>query len=98
MAQKSTLKVYCVSYSADEKTVCINIEGSSISAYSLGDNGSSVFCVYGEDPKVPVLMIAWDSFICCRLSEETKILQVRKSKKVISLEAHEHDDEKETDS
>lgn len=95
MAQKSSLRIYAVTYSVDDKSVTIQIEGSSISAYPLGDNASSAFCVYGEDSKTPVLMIAWDSFICCRMSEEQKILQVRKSKKVISLEAHEADEEKD---
>ena len=40
-------------------------------------------------------MLAWDSFVMCRLAEETEILQVKKSKKVISLEAQD-DEEGET--
>lgn len=96
MAQKPISKIYCVTYCVDENPTTISIEGTSVSAYPLGDGGASAFCIYGEDGKNPVLMIAWDSFVCCRLSEETKILQVRKSKKVISLEAPETDDEKES--
>jgi hypothetical protein len=95
MAQKASLRIYAVTYSVDDKAVTIQIEGSSIAAYPLGDYSSSAFCVYGEDSKTPVLLIAWDSFISCRMSEEQKILQVKKSKKVISLEAHESDEDKE---
>ena len=87
MAKKTSLRLYAVTYAYGEKPVTIKIEGSSVSAYALGDNASSCFAIYGEDGKTPVLMIAWDSFIMCRLAEETEVFQVKKSKKVISLEA-----------
>jgi hypothetical protein len=96
MAKKSSLRLYAVTYANGEKPTTIKIEGSSCSAYSLGDGGSSCFAIYGDDNKTPVLMVAWDSFIMARLAEETEILQVKKSKKVISLEAP--DDEQEADS
>jgi len=95
MSKKSSLKIYAVTYSFGDRPTTIKVEGSSISAYPLGDAGSSAFCVYAEDNKTPILMLAWDSFVMCRLAEETEILQVKKSKKVISLEAQD-DEEGET--
>jgi hypothetical protein len=92
MSKKHSLRIYAVTYSFGDRPTTIKVEGSSISAYPLGDNSSSAFCVYGEDNKTPVLMIAWDSFVMCRLAEETEILQVKKSKKVISLEAPENEE------
>jgi len=96
MAKKSSLKIYAVTYSFGDNPTTIKVEGSSVSAYPLGDSSSSAFCVYGEDNKTPVLMIAWDSFVMCRLAEETEVLQVKKSKRVISLEAQD-DESEETD-
>ena len=51
MSKKSSLKVYAVTYSFGDRPTTIKVEGSSISAYPLGDAGSSAFCVYAEDNK-----------------------------------------------
>lgn len=96
MSKKYTLQTYEVTFSVGEVTQTLRIEGSSISGYALSDgSGSSCFAVYGEDGKHPVLMVAWDSFVMARLAHVVEVLKVKRSRKVIDLEAP--DDDKEAD-
>lgn len=97
MSKKHTLQTYEVTFSVGSDCQTIRIEGSSISGYALSDgSGSSCFAVYGEDGKAPVLMIAWDSFVMARLASVVEVLKVKRSRKVIDLEAPANDDQ-ETD-
>lgn len=99
MTKKNTLRQYEVTFAIQDTTQTIKIEGASISAYSLSDGSeSSCFAVYGEDGKTPVLMIAWESFVLARLAQVVEVLTVRRSRKVIDLEASNGDSESETDS
>lgn len=98
MSKKHTLQTYEVTFSVSDESQTIHIEGSSISGYALSDgSGASCFAVYGEDGKSPILMVAWDSFVMARLAQVVEVLKVKRSRKVIDLEAQ-HDDEKEADS
>ena len=98
MSKKHALRTYEVTFSTSETPQTIRIEGSSIAGYALGDGaGSSCLAVYGEDGKTPVLMVAWDSFVIARLASEVEVLKVKRSRKVIALEAQAND-EQEADS
>jgi hypothetical protein len=97
MSKKHALRTYEVTFSHGETPQTIRIEGSSIAGYALGDGaGSSCLAVYGEDGKTPVLMVAWDAFVLARLASEVEVLKVKRSRKVIDLEAQ-ADDDKEAD-
>lgn len=95
MSKKHTLQTYEVTFSVGDVTQTIRIEGSSIAGYALSDAGASCFAVYGEDGKSPILMVAWDSFVMARLAHVVEVLKVKRSRKVIDLEAP--DDDKEAD-
>jgi len=97
MSKRHALRTYEVTFSHGETPQTIRIEGSAISGYALGDGGgSSCLAVYGEDGKTPVLMVAWDAFVLARLASEVEVLKVKRSRKVIDLEAQ-ADDDKEAD-
>lgn len=99
MSKKQTLQTYEVTFSVSEQTQTIHIEGSSISGYALSDgSGASCFAVYGEDGKSPILMVAWDSFVMARLAHVVEVLKVKRSRKVIDLEAHADDENEEAES
>ena len=90
--KKHVLRTYEITFGQGEQIKTISVEGASISAYALGDNGSSAFAVYGEDNKTPVVLIAWDSFIFARMTSEMEVLKVKRLKKIVDLRGHQGDE------
>ncbi|MFZ9891080.1 MAG: hypothetical protein ACO3FL_04455 [Ilumatobacteraceae bacterium] len=102
MKKKPALRTYEITTQCgDAGPTTLKIEGAFLSGYALGDGaGSSCLALYGDDEKTPILMVAWDAFVMARLISEVEVLKVKRSKKVIELEARRHDeqDEEEGDS